>query len=238
MFGRDNYNRRNYLNIILISIAVICLIAGVILLLIDPIKNMKRQAIMDDMKKSIEQSSQATFIVKSSGNEVNGEELEYFYGDDLGYDPESDYQSIVAELPDEVVLTALGKITIPSVDIDIPLWDDATIVSLRYGAGRLKDTADPGQEGNMVILGHRMRAEGKLFHSLGEVKIGDEIIITCIDGNKYVYIVDTIYESVDPADLDRYVDIDDGEGKQVTLVTCTPLGVATHRLLIVGHLSE
>ena len=73
---------------------------------------------------------------------------------------------------------------------------------------------------------------------IGEVKIGDTIEISGIDGNRYTYKVDTIYEAVDPADLDKYIDIDDGTGKQVTLVTCTPLGVATHRLLIVGHLVE
>ena len=83
-----------------------------------------------------------------------------------------------------------------------------------------------------------MRAEGKLFHALGDVKIGDTIEINGIDGKNYVYVVDTIHEMVSPEDLDQYIDIDDGTGKQVTLVTCTPLGVATHRLLVVGHLKE
>ncbi|MCR5275307.1 MAG: class D sortase [Clostridiales bacterium] len=237
MFRKKNGDI-NWRNIILILIAVICLVVGVVLLLIDPIKNMKRQKVTDDMMESIKEESQSTFVVKSSGNEVSGEEFEYYYGEEEVNGTHADYKTIVAELPEEVVLTALGTIKIPSVDIDIPLWDDATIVSLRYGAGRLKGTADPGQEGNMVILGHRMRAAGKLFHSLGEVKIGDTIEISGIDGNKYTYKVDTIYEAVDPADLDKYIDIDDGTGKQVTLVTCTPLGVATHRLLIVGHLVE
>lgn len=228
----------NWRNIILLGIALICLVTGIILLLIDPIKNMKRQKVTDDMMESIVEQSQSSFVVKSSGNEVSGEEFEYFFGEEEANGSQADYKTIVAELPDEVVLTALGTIRIPSIDVDIPLWDDATIVSLRYGAGRLKGTADPGQEGNMVILGHRMRAAGKLFHALGDVKIGDTIEISGIDGNKYTYKVDTIYEAVDPSDLDKYIDIDDGIGKQVTLVTCTPLGVATHRLLIVGHLVE
>ncbi|MBO4474246.1 MAG: sortase [Clostridiales bacterium] len=225
----------NWRNIILLSVALICLIVGVILLLIDPIKNMKRQKITDDMMESIVNNSQATFVVKSSGNEVSGEEFEYYYGDEEVAGSSIDYDTMVAELPEEVVLTALGSIKIASVDIDIPLWDDATIVSLRYGAGRLAGTADPGQEGNMTVLGHRMRAEGKLFNRLGEVKIGDTIEITCIDGNKYIYVVDTIHEAVLPEDLDYYIDIDDGTGKQITLVTCTPTGVATHRLLVIGH---
>ncbi|MBO7563470.1 MAG: class D sortase [Clostridiales bacterium] len=228
----------NWRNIILTGVALICLIVGVVLLLIDPIKNYKRQKITDDMMESIVEVSQATFVVKSSGNEVSGEEFEYYYGEEEAGGSQLDYKTIVAELPEEVVLNALGTISIPSVDINIPLWDDATIVSLRYGAGRLKDTADPGQEGNMTILGHRMRAAGKLFHSLGDVQIGDKIEISTIDGHIYTYVVDTIYEAVEPSDLDKYIDIDDGTGKQVTLVTCTPLGVATHRLLVVGHLSE
>ncbi|MBO4926680.1 MAG: class D sortase [Clostridiales bacterium] len=237
MFRKRN-GEINWRNIILIGVALICLIIGVILLLIDPIKNMKRQKLTDDMLESIVEGSQATFVVKSSGNEVSGEEFEYYYGEEEVGGSQVDYQTIVAELPDEVVLTALGSIKIPSINVDIPLWDDATIVSLRYGAGRLKDTADPGQEGNMTILGHRMRAEGKLFNRLGEMEIGDTIEITCIDGNKYVYMVDTIYEAVLPEELDNFIDIDDGLGKQVTLVTCTPTGVATHRLLVIGHLKE
>lgn len=236
MSGRGSYGR-NYRNIILIAIALICLVVGVILLLVDPIKNMKRQAVMDDMMESIAEGSQAVFVVKSNGNEVNGEDFEeYDFGAEELTGNTGSYEDIVAELPDEVILTALGRIKIPSVDIDIPLWDGATIVTLRYGAGRLEKTADPGQEGNMVILGHRMRAAGKLFHSLGEVKLGDDIIITAMDGKVYTYRVDKIFEAVKPQDLDYYADINYGEGKQVTLVTCTPLGVATHRLLVIGHL--
>ena len=171
----------NWKNIILILVALICLVVGVVLLLIDPIKNMKRQKITDDMMESIVENSQSTFVVKSSGNEVSGEEFEYYFGEEEIEGSTADYKTIVAELPEEVVLTALGTIKIPSIGVDIPLWDDATIVSLRYGAGRLKGTADPGQEGNMTVLGHRMRAKGKLFHALGDVKIGDTIEISGIN---------------------------------------------------------
>ena len=66
----------NWRNIILTGVALICLIVGVVLLLIDPIKNYKRQKITDDMMESIVEVSQATFVVKSSGNEVSGEEFE------------------------------------------------------------------------------------------------------------------------------------------------------------------
>ena len=140
----------NWRNIILLSVAFICLVVGVILLLMDPIKDMKRQKVTDDMYESIVEASQTTFVVKSSGNEVSGEEFEYYYGEEYEEGGAADYKTIVAELPEEVVLTALGTIRIPSIDVDIPLWDDATIVSLRYGAGRLKGTADPGQEGNAL----------------------------------------------------------------------------------------
>ncbi|MBR6849219.1 MAG: sortase, partial [Lachnospiraceae bacterium] len=236
MSRRDPYKKISIRNVILIVLAVICLVIGVILLLIDPIKNMKRQAVTDDMMESIVEGSQAVFVVKSDENEVNGEEYEYDFGVEELNNAGGNYQEIIEELPDETVLTALGWINIPSVKINIPLWNEATKVSLRYGAGRLEKTADPGDEGNMVILGHRMRAEGKLFNRLGDVKIGDDIIITTIDGAVYTYKVDKILEAVKPENLEDYVDIDDGEGTQVTLVTCTPLGVATHRLLIIGHL--
>lgn len=230
--------KKTIVDYLLIGIAAVCLIVGVILLLIDPIKNMKRQAVTDEIMADIA-AGESTFIVDRNENQVNGEDYDYFYGTEEEREQQSiAMESEMAELPDDVVLTALGTIKISSADINIPLLDEATVIALRYGAGRLEGTANPGEYGNMVILGHRMRASGKLFNRLGEVKIGDTIEITAIDGTVYVYTVDQIIDALEPEALVDYIDISDGSGKQVTLVTCTPTGVATHRLLVIGHMAE
>ena len=96
----------------------------------------------------------------------------------------------------------------------------------------------PGQEGNFVVLGHRMKTYGLLFNRLGEVVLDDEIVITMLDGTVYTYVVDNIIPALDPAELSDYIGIDSGTGKQITLVTCTPTGVGSHRIIIIGHLRE
>lgn len=142
------------------------------------------------------------------------------------------------DLPKDVVLTAVGTIQMDKIDLNLPLLDSALIVPLRYGAGILEGTALPGEDGNCVVLGHRMKAYGKLFNRLGEMSIGDSIVITRMDGTVYTYIVDTIIPKLDPTYLKDYIGKDAGTGKQLTLITCTPTGVGTHRLIIIAHLQE
>ena len=192
---------------------------------VDVIKEVTKQDVPEEEVKD----TVVTFVVPKDANPVPGEELESPDGETY------DVNDVLNALPDNVTLTALGAFQIPSVEMDIPLLDDAGVVPLRYGAGMLKGTAMPGQEGNLVILGHNMRKDGSLFNRLKNVVMGDEIVIHMVDGTTYTYVVDKILQPVHPADLPNYIDIDDGEGKQITLITCTLSG-GTHRLLVIGHL--
>ena len=132
-------------------------------------------------------------------------------------------------------LISYGTISIPSIDCDIPLWNGAGKIELRYGAGRMPLSCDAGENGNLVIYGHRMRRYGSMFNRLGEVQIGDSIVITRTDGSSYTYIVDQI-ETIEPSQITRYIEVEDS-GARITLITCTPTGVGSHRLLVIGHLS-
>ena len=134
-------------------------------------------------------------------------------------------------------LHACGTISIPSIDCELPLLDGAGKVELRYGAGRLIGSAGPGEPGNLVIFGHRMRRYGSIFNRLGEVKPGDSIRISR-DGETFTYIVDEI-RTVDPSSLSYYIDLEkegDNGSRRITLITCTPVGVGSHRLLVIGHM--
>ncbi len=135
----------------------------------------------------------------------------------------------------EYTLTAYGTISIPSIECEIPLWDGAGVVELRYGAGRMPLSCEAGESGNLVIFGHRMRRDGSLFNRLGQVVIGDTITILR-NGNSYTYQVDTI-ETIEPSRLSYYMHLEeDGAACRITLITCTPIGVGTHRLVVIGHL--
>ncbi len=136
---------------------------------------------------------------------------------------------------EEYTLISYGTLLIPSIDCDLPLWDGAGKVELRYGVGRMPLSCEAGEKGNLVIFGHRMKKKGSIFNRLGEVSYGDAVIVNR-NGRSFTYIVDQI-EVIEPSLLSRYIAMGEGE-KRITLITCTPTGVGSHRLLVIGHLSS
>lgn len=226
---------------IIIPIAIasmLCVAVGAVLLLRKPVTERKRQIAIEGIVSEI-RIGQETMIVDPDQYSVEGE----------GYEnPEINLleeeitpatlalEEEVLSVPDTVTLKASGTITISSIDLDLPLWDEAGIVSLRYGAGLYKSSPQPGETGNVIILGHRMKKYGSLFNRLGEVACDDEIIIRTLDGETFTYKVTQIFNSIHPQNLlDYFESGSDGQAK-ITLVTCTPTGVGSHRLLIVGQL--
>ncbi|MBQ6271767.1 MAG: class D sortase [Clostridiales bacterium] len=135
----------------------------------------------------------------------------------------------------EYILTSYGTIEIPSIGLELPVWDGAGVIELRYGAGRMPLSCEAGSPGNLVIFGHRMRRYGSIFNRLGEVSIGDAITVTR-NGSSFSYIVDQIV-TIEPSEISYYISREDeGDACVITLITCTPVGVGTQRLLVIGHL--
>lgn len=237
---RSNKKKSN----ISLVIAVLLFLLGICLLLVDPIKNKIRESKTNEAVNIFEENinnniainntAAITYIVPAKGNEINGEGFDLFDPNSNDADSQEALESAMAELPDSVVLTYVGIIKIESVDIEIPIWDSTSVVALRYGAGKYELSSYPGEGGNCTILGHRMRAEGLLFHSLGEVKLDDVIRITLTNGKEMVYIVDEII-TILPEELENYIMADSSDREQLTLVTCTPMGNPTHRLLVIAH---
>ena len=86
-----------------------------------------------------------------------------------------------------------------------------------------------------MIFGHRMRRYGSIFNRLGEVSIGDAVTVTR-NGSSFSYIVDQIV-TIEPSEISYYISREDeGDACAITLITCTPIGVGTQRLLVIGHL--
>ena len=93
----------------------------------------------------------------------------------------------------------------------------------------------PGEYGNFSVAGHSAYTKNKFFSDLDKVEIGDEINILQ-DDTTHKYIVDNI-EVVTPDRVD-VVESKDMNKKEITLVTCTPKYVGSHRLIVKGTYVE
>lgn len=90
----------------------------------------------------------------------------------------------------------------------------------------------PGEYGNFAVAGHRAYTSNKFFSNLDELQVGDEINV--LSGNeKFKYKVKNI-EVVTPDKVD-VVDSTDKNKKEITLVTCTPKYIGSHRLIVKGE---
>lgn len=127
----------------------------------------------------------------------------------------------------------MGCIEIPKIELRIPIYHGSGENSLLKGIGHVEKTALPiGGAGNHTVLtGHRGLPESELFTRLDEIEIGDKFFIHILD-KVLVYEVDqiTIVLPEEAAKISAEIERD-----LITLVTCTPYGVNTHRLLVRGE---
>lgn len=153
-----------------------------------------------------------------------------------------DIDKLKAELPPYEDLLNLanngimGYIEIPAINIDLPIYHGTTGAAMEKGAGHMEGTSLPvgGIGTHAVISAHSGMASAKLFTDLDKLKLGDMFFIT-VCNQKLAYEVDNI-AVVEPTDIDL-IRIDTQQD-YVTLLTCTPYGVNTHRLLVRGHRVE
>lgn len=126
----------------------------------------------------------------------------------------------------------MGFIRIPSIEVSLPIYHGTAEHTLEAGAGHLEGSSLPigGFSTHSVITGHTGLSSAKMFTDLIELQEGD-IFILNIYGEKLIYEVDQI-KTVLPYELGELT-ITPGQD-YCTLVTCTPYGVNTHRLLVRG----
>jgi sortase A len=125
----------------------------------------------------------------------------------------------------------IGIISIPKIDVNVALSEGIGTEILKYAVGHFTETPMPGEQGNSCFAGHRSYTYNQYFNRLDEVNVGDIIIVTTKDG-EFEY---EVYESkvVDPEEISV---LDNTKGAEITLVTCTPIRVATHRLVVKGKM--
>ena len=129
---------------------------------------------------------------------------------------------------DEVMCT----LEIPKIDLSLPVYHGTSEEVLAKGIGHLEVTALPigGLNRHAVLTGHRGLPSSELFTRLDEVEVGDIFYIHVLD-EVHAYQVDQI-TTVEPDELENLVAEPDKD--LVTLVTCTPYAVNSHRLLVRG----
>ena len=130
----------------------------------------------------------------------------------------------------------MGYIEIPAINVDLPIYHGTTGAAMEKGAGHMEGTSLPvgGIGTHAVISAHSGMSSAKLFTDLDKLELGDVFFIT-VCNEKLAYEVDNI-TVVEPTDIDL-IRIDTQQD-YVTLLTCTPYGVNTHRLLVRGHRVE
>lgn len=127
----------------------------------------------------------------------------------------------------------MGVVDIPEIDTKLPIYHGTSAKVLEQGAGHLEGSSLPvgGKTTHSVITGHTGLTNQKLFTDLPSLKKGDKFFLY-VYGKNMAYQVDSI-DVILPEDISKLI-ISEGQD-YVTLVTCTPYGINTHRLLVRGH---
>ena len=127
----------------------------------------------------------------------------------------------------------MGYINIPKINVELPIYHGTSDSVLQTSIGHLEGTSLPvgGESTHTVLSGHRGLPSAKLFTDLDKLTEGDTFTLNILN-QTLTYEVDQI-RIVEPTDLS---DLQIAEGQDLcTLVTCTPYGINTHRLLVRGH---
>lgn len=155
--------------------------------------------------------------------------------------PDSFAIAAASEEPDEEYMACLnlagdgmmGYVEIPKIDIKIPIYHTVTTEILEKAAGHLEGSSLPvgGESTHAVISAHRGLPSATLFTDLDKLEEGDHFLISVLD-DILCYEVDKI-SVVEPTETNDLA-VEEGQDL-VTLLTCTPYGVNSHRLLVRGH---
>ena len=150
--------------------------------------------------------------------------------------PTDEMHELYESLLDVTGTGIMGYINIPKISVHLPIYHGVEDVVLQVAAGHIEGTSLPvGGEGtHTVISGHRGLPSARLFTDLDQLIEGDYVLLTILN-ETFTYEVDQI-RIVLPAEVDSLT-IEPGKD-YCTLVTCTPYGINSHRMLIRGHRVE
>lgn len=155
------------------------------------------------------------------------------FGEEDGDLKDTEYWKVLNIADDGV----MGYLSIPKINIKLAIYHGTAEDVLQTGIGHMNGTSLPigGESTHSVLAAHRGLPAARLFTDIDQLKQGDMFYIHVLD-ETMAYQVDQILDMVDKDDhetLEEALQIQEGED-QVTLFTCTPYGVNSHRLLVRG----
>lgn len=124
----------------------------------------------------------------------------------------------------------MARVRVPAIGVDLPVYHDTDDTTLARGVGHLYGSSLPvgGAGSHAVLTGHSGYVHSTLFNDLDEVQVGASIVVTVLNEDLYYRVTRILTVLPDETDA-----LQRESGKDlVTLVTCTPTGVNTHRLLV------
>ncbi|NLX64834.1 MAG: sortase [Clostridiaceae bacterium] len=129
---------------------------------------------------------------------------------------------------EEMLKRTTGILIIPKIDVEMLIMDGVDEDTLRVAVGRLPYTDNLDEVGNCVLAGHRSYTFGKYLNRLNELDIGDKIIVRTKDKTlNYTIYATKIIEPDDFSIIEK-----NGDDKILTVFTCHPPGVGSHRLVV------
>lgn len=224
-------------NKIKIIICVLIFAAGLSVMLYPAVSNYLHQrhqmGVIDDYREQTEKMSQEQIEALKNDARRYNERLADIAINGSASETSSDleYQNLL-NISDDV----MAYITIPVCDISLPIRHGCGEEVLQKSAGHIPESSLPigGENTHTVITAHRGLPSAKLFTNIDSLKVGDLFFIHGLD-ETLAYRVNQI-KVVLPDDI-SYLQITPGKD-YVTLVTCTPYGINTHRLIVRGERTE
>lgn len=186
----------------------------------------KRSVVLTEYEKALAKIEDADLTDAFKQAEIYNDAL--FTGE-IDEKERPDYGELLCTTEDGI----MGYVEIPAIQIRLPIYHGCTENKLSKGAGHLPSSSLPvgGKSTHAVLAAHSGRADSKMFTDLDQVKEGDLVYLYVLN-KTLTYEVDKITVTT-PDDTDA-IQIIDGEDL-LTLLTCTPYGTNTHRLLVRGH---
>lgn len=223
-------------NVISTIVLIIMLLVGLSVMLYPTISDWwntreQRAAIASYEHIVTEMDDGETERLLNQAHEYN-EKLAGVFAPFTNYDQISGYEDILNISGTGVI----GYISIPFIKIELPIYHGTSEEVLNIAAGHLQGSSLPvgGKNTHAVISAHRGLPSAKLFTDLDQLVVGDTFTITVL-GEVMTYEIEKIL-TVKPEEVDKLAIIPDGD--YVTLMTCTPYGINTHRLLLRSHRIE
>lgn len=190
----------------------------------------KEHQVIGEYSDTVKKSKNYDYLFESANkynHELNNDVITDAFTKDTEISSD-EYNSLLNINNDGVI----GYIKIPKIDVNIPIYHGTSTKVLEKGIGHFEGSSLPigGESTHSILSGHRGLPSSRLFSDLNQLEIGDMFYIYVLD-QVLAYKVDKI-STVEPSNIEN-LKIEEGKDF-ITLVTCTPYAINTHRLLVRG----